>query len=357
MQIKIISASQLTNEQIARWSLFQQADPVLHSPYFHPEFTLAVASVRNDVETAVLYENGRTVGFFPFQRGKGDVGLPVGGKMSDFQGVIVESGFEWSPEELLHGCGLSAWRFDHLIASQKPFQPYHWRLAGSPYLDLSAGWKGYEARQLREHSSSFKRNMRKFRQAERESHKIRFEYHTDSSPLFATLVEWKQKQYRETGVTDVLSFAWTEKLLREVLTRDGEGFAGVLSALYIDDVLAAVLLSMKSYEVLHAWFSAYGPEFAQYSPGLMLWIELAKAAESEGIRRIDLGKGPETYKKHFMSDSIPLAEGSIDTRPIARMLNRQWNNAYHWLRSSSLKKPLLAPGRFIRRMLERKGMK
>ena len=118
---------------------------------------------------------------------------------------------------------------------------------------------------------------------------------------------------------------WTVALLQRILTYNSEPFSGILSALYIENVLAAVLLSMKSYGVLHGWFSAYNPQFAQFSPGLILWLEMAKAAEKLGVNRIDLGKGPEDYKKHLMSDSIAVAEGSIDTRPLARIIRRNWH--------------------------------
>jgi CelD/BcsL family acetyltransferase involved in cellulose biosynthesis len=194
--------------------------------------------------------------------------------------------------------------------------------------------------------------MQKYRGAQRKAGEVRFEYRAADPKLFDLLVEWKRKQYLETGVADVLALGWTEKLLREILARQSAEFSGVLSALYITDVPAALLLSMRSGDVLHAWFTAYGPEYAEFSPGLLLWIELAKAADAEGFRRVDLGKGPEEYKKHFMSGEIMLAEGSVDTRPVSRILRRNWDKAYHWLRNSPLKKPLLVPGRFVRRMME-----
>ena len=90
----------------------------------------------------------------------------------------------------------------------------------------------------------------------------------------------------------------------------------MMSALYMGDVLAAVLLSMRSYGVLHAWFSAYRPDFAPLSPGLILWLELARLCPELGIRRIDMGKGPEEYKRHLMSGAIDVAEGSVDLRPV-----------------------------------------
>jgi hypothetical protein len=130
----------------------------------------------------------------------------------------------------------------------------------------------------------------------------------------------------------------------------------VLSSLYIGDSLAAVLLSMRSHDVLHAWFSAYSTQHAEFSPGLLLFLELAKAADAEDFRRIDLGKGPEAYKRQLMSGETLVAEGSLDVRPMTRFVRRQWDRTYHWLKGSSLRKPLLAPGRFVRRLIEKRNM-
>ncbi len=77
-------------------------------------------------------------------------------------------------------------------------------------------------------------------------------------------MQWKTDQYRRTGVTNVLGFPWTVALLERILAAEGEGFSGMMSALYMGDVLAAVLLSMRSYGVMHAWFSAYRPDLAPF---------------------------------------------------------------------------------------------
>ncbi len=357
MRIEAIPAVQLTADQLSLWSQFQRADATLDSPYFRPEFTQAVAAVRGGVEVGVLEDGKDILGFFPFQRGKWNVGMPVGGKMSDFHGLISRQGVDFNPQEILKGCKLSAWHFDHLIAGQEPFRPYHWSVAGSPYMDLSGGWQAYEKRQLAVHKISYKRICTKLRQVEREAGEVRLEVHAADNKAFSSMIDWKRKQYQATGVTDILAVDWTVALLQRILSYKDEPFSGILSALYIDNILAAVLLSMKSYGVLHSWFSAYSPQFAQFSPGLIMWLELAKVAEKWGIERIDLGKGPEDYKRHIMSDSIAVAEGSVDTRPLARIIRRHWHRAFHWLRNTPLRTPLLTPGRFIRRMIETNNLK
>ena len=139
MKISVVPGEKLTPELVLRWSQLQRRDPALASPYFRPEFTRAVAAVRDDVEVGVMRQGGEVVGFFPYQRSRRNVGRPVGGRLSDYQGVIAQSGVCWDAEELLRGCRLRAWHFDHLLTAQEPFSKYHRVAAESPYIDIGDG--------------------------------------------------------------------------------------------------------------------------------------------------------------------------------------------------------------------------
>ena len=352
MRIHSLPADQLTPEHFHAWSELQCADSAFDSPYFRPEFTQAVASIRGDVEVGLLEQDGAWVGFFPFQRGRRNVALPVGGIVSDFQAVIVRKDVAWDVRQLLQGCKLSAWRFDHLIAAQEPLRPYHWNMMSSPYLDLSQGWEGYQAGQRVLHKYSLKKWMQKSRQAARQAGPLRLEVDSPSPAVFQALVRWKVEQYRRTGVTDVLAFDWTVALLERIRAARGEAFSGMTSALYMGDSLAAVLFSMRSGGVLHSWFSAYNPDIASYSPGIVLFLEIARTFPELGVQRVDLGKGPERYKQQLASGAVELAEGSVDLRPITGMIRRNCHRAYQWVRHSPLRRPLLGPGQFLRRMIE-----
>ena len=144
-----------------------------------------------------------------------------------------------------------------------------------------------------------------------------FEFSTGDPAVFKKLVEWKTAQYRRTHLTNILGFPWVRNLLERLLSRQDEAFCGVLSGLYIGDRLAAVELGLRSYGVLHDWFPAYDPAMAQFSPGLILTLELSRAAAARGIRRIDRGKGMERHKKCFMSGTIMMAEGTVTCGPLA----------------------------------------
>jgi CelD/BcsL family acetyltransferase involved in cellulose biosynthesis len=341
----------LTPEEVHAWSDLQRADPTLESPFFRPEFTQAVAAVRADVEVAILEEAGQPVGFFPFQRGRWRAGRPVGGRMSDYQGLIARQGLAWSAEELLRSCRLSAWDFDHLVTSQEVFRPYHFTLGGSPYADLSRGFDAFVTARREEGVRTINRVKRLRRKLEREKGDVRLAFHTNDRGVFEALLAWKSTQYRRTRVTDVFAFSWTVQLLERVLAVKDEAFRGILTALYVRDRLVAIEMSLCSHDVIHSWFPAYDHEFARYSPGLVLQLELLREAATGGFRRYDMGKGSAQYKDSFASGVVPLAEGSValgSLGSLRRLARRAWYQTRTWARTSPLGAPMRLAGRLTR---------
>ena len=342
MNVRVLRPAQLTPDQIAAWSRMQAEDPALDSPFFRPEFTQSVATVRDDVEIALLEDAGRPVGFFPYQRDRGDIGRPVGGYMSDFQGLILAAGHECSPRDIVRECGLRAWRFDHLLTSQARFQPYHWLTAASPYMDLSQGFDAYQANR-NQASNHLKQMLRKMRKVQREVGPVRYEPYCTAGEVLNTLIAWKVEQYRRIKVINYLQPDWTRDLLHRLLLLRDHDFRGVLSALYIGDQLAAARFDIQSGAVLHLWILAYDVSLAKHSPGSMLLVETARSAQSVGIRRIDLGKGQERYKQQFMSGATPVAEGSVDVRAMTSSISRGWRRTRELVRAS----PFGAPAQYV----------
>ncbi len=350
MDVKLVHPAELTAEQVSIWSQLQRADKAVDSPYFRPEFTLTAASVRNDVEVAVLYEGGEIVGFFPFQRNRFNVGKPVGGRLSDFQGVIVRKGLVWSVDELMRGCRLSAWDFDHLIASQQAFSPHQWLTDESPFLDLSNGFEAYVAGVRKTNSNHIKNTLRKSRKIAREIGPLRLEFNTSDNTVFQTLMKLKSRQYQRTDLLDIFRIPWIVKFLERIRAEQTEDFSGVLSALYVGDELAAAHFGMRSGNVLHYWFPTYDRKFLQFSPGAILMLELARVAETVGIHRIDLGRGSEQFKRCFMTGAIQVAEGSVECRPISKAIRQNWRRTCKWVKTSPLRAQVELPLRATRSM-------
>jgi CelD/BcsL family acetyltransferase involved in cellulose biosynthesis len=348
MKITVLPAAQLTAAHLDAWDRFQRADPALDSPYFRPEFTQAVAAVRADVRVALLEEGGEIGGFFPFQRGRLGTARPVGGKMCDFQGVIARRGLDFDAGALVRACGLHAWDFDHVPAAQTRFGPWQLATADSPFMDLSRGFDAYRAHCDRPGPMSFKRLAEKARKMERQIGPLRFVAHAAEPQALAALLVWKSAQYRRKKVTDVFAFGWTVQLLERVLAERSPAFRGMLHALYAGDQLAAVELILRSYGVCHSWFPAYNPDLARYSPGLLLVVEQAKAAQHMGVRRIDLGKGVADYKAYFMNGASVVTEGCVAPRSLVRWLRIGWRRTHAWAKAGLLGGPVRLAGRWTR---------
>ena len=242
MNVRSISAADLTPEHVAAWSRVLASDPVLASPFFRPEFTQAVAAVRKDVEVAILREGEEAVGFFPYQRQRGNVAVPVGGPLCDFQGAVVRRGISVDARQLLRDCGLAAWHFNHLVASQEAFRPYHHVLWDSPYMDLRGGFDAYRRTKHENGSGMLASAERKARKMTREIGSLRLVPHTCERGVFDLLMDWKVQQYRRIHATNFLASAWTVALLERIRNTAGSAFAGMLSVLYAGGRPAAVHL-------------------------------------------------------------------------------------------------------------------
>src|SRR6185503_1579111 len=182
---------------IAAWRSIQEREPRFESPYFCPEFTRAVGSVRDDVRVVVIENDGRPAGFFPHQRAAWGRGSPVGGALSDYHGVIAAPTAQWSVAGLMRAARLSVWTFDHLVDTAGRFAPYVTTSAAeSPQIEL-AGFKP---------APDFARKARKLA---REVGELAFSLHEPASGTLERLFEWKSEQYRRTGLTDAFGVRWT----------------------------------------------------------------------------------------------------------------------------------------------------
>lgn len=349
MHIRVVPARHLTSDLCARWSDIQRANPQLASPYFRPEFTQLVAEVRDDVEIAVIEHEGDVVGFLPFQRQGRVHAQPVAGRLSDFHGVIAAADFACNPLELIRGCDLTSWKFDHLLVSQMDFEPFMWTRSRSPYLDLSGGFKAYEAERKADNSelSTIKRKLNKLA---REVGPLRLEWNSTDREALDTLYRWKGDQYERTGLRNLFSFEWIRKFLDRLFERREPELTGLLACLYAGDQLVAAHLGMSAQQTLHWWFPSYERELGRYSPGLGLIYMMAQQANGHGITRIDFGKGDEEYKFRLASGYDEVAEGCVDVRVGARLIRRTWQATRDWVRSSPLHGPTQVPLRWFRRM-------
>ena len=337
MRTHLVKPHELDRQAIARWRELQAGNDALASPYFSPEFTLAVADVRDDVYVTLLEDDRKIVGFFPFQRRWG-AGSPVGGRLSDHHGVIAAPGTRWDWNQVLRGSGLGYWQFDHLAAYQRP--PGEWAHSVSHAIDLSGGYAAYRNAKVKAHSETVLRVERKMRKIEREVAPLRFVVNTDDLSVLETVIRLKLDKCRRTGAIEYFNWPWTRALVARIQAIDEPGFGGRLSALYAGDTLIAAHFGMRSERVWHIWFSVYERDWGNWSPGNMLMLKMAQAAAASGHVVMDFGKGDEAYKVALGNGGLPLVEGCLTRASAATGLRVARKSMGRLLRASGLMQPV-----------------
>src|SRR5689334_11411149 len=101
MQISVARPNELGSGEIAAWHSMQRQTPSLGNPFLSPEFAIAVGKFRPDARIAVLADGPTITGFFPFQRRRFGIGVPIAAGLNDCQGLIHAPGMEWDARELL----------------------------------------------------------------------------------------------------------------------------------------------------------------------------------------------------------------------------------------------------------------
>jgi CelD/BcsL family acetyltransferase involved in cellulose biosynthesis len=269
--------------------------------------------------------------------------------LSDYQAVIAGADVKWDVAELMRGCRLAAWEFDHQLASQQQLATHFANISPSWRMDCSPGYDAYLAGRKAAGAGGLSEMLRKSRKLARE-HAVRFQWHCTDEAVFDQLLAWKSQQYRRGGLLDLFTQQWIVALLKNIWRTQLPTLAGVLSVLYVDEKPAAIHFAMRSGGLLHSWFPAYDPELGKYSPGSVLLLQIAEHAQASGVAAIDLGKGSEDYKQTLANCSVPLAEGAVETRPVVAALRRGWRQTRQWVRQSPLREQARMPVRFFKRM-------
>jgi CelD/BcsL family acetyltransferase involved in cellulose biosynthesis len=350
MTLTVLNARELTPSHWERWTYLQRNNPDLDSPYFCADYFKIIASLREDVFVAILGPKDEPTVFFPFQRRRLGFGQPVGSRLSDFHGVIALRDAAFDVPELMRASGLVSWEFHALLVSQAPFASYHAETYDSHYLDTSGGLKGYEASIHRPGSQQRQKLRSYLRKATEKFGKVELVPHVADPKVLDMLLDWKSAQYRESQTVDNFSYDWMRQLMHRIHAHQGEDFAGMLSALYFGDEIAAVHMGMRSRTVWHWWIMRHEEKFNEFRPGMLQMYLTTDQAPRYGVKRLDLGYGDEGYKPRFRSGAFPVAAGRVEMPSLAVSMRRWREGLETWVRKSRLYPVIKYPGRLIKRV-------
>jgi CelD/BcsL family acetyltransferase involved in cellulose biosynthesis len=336
--LRFVGFDALTAEELDRWHLLRDGNPLLDSPYFHPGFAAAVHATGSAVQVAVDADAAGTVrALLPVHRDRSLL-RPVGWPGADFQGPVLAEGSSFPALDLL-GSGVRGLEFDHLLDGLADFEPWIESRRPSPFLDVTGGMDGYLGRASRSGKDNMGQARRRTAKAERTYGAVRFAADTVDPAALERVIELKRAQYAATGARDYFAEPGRRELLSRLLHTRDSSFGGILSTLHAGPTLVAAHFGMRAGGVLHWWFPVYDPEFAGLAPGWMLLRELVLAAPGLGITRIDLGRGDDEYKRRAKTGETTVCQGVV-TRSTARQALRRARNSV----IATAKESPLAPG-------------
>jgi len=341
MRIDLIRPNELGPSEIAAWHSMQEATSALANPFLSPEFTLAAGRLRQESRLAVLTDGSCITGFFPFERRRLGVGVPISGWLSACQGLVHTPAAEWDARALLRACDLAVWKFDNLISEQNPFMSYHIQTVPSPILDLSSGFDRYYT-DLRSRRSHFCRELeRKTRKLGREAGGLRIVCDSRDPRILHTLIAWKSEQYRRTAHVDRFQQPWVRELLETMLETRTKELSGLLSVLYTGDQPVAAQFGLRNDGQLVGWFTGYDIRYARYSPGLIHLMLMARELASASIQTIHMGKGALKYAQSLRNGDIPVSAGVVTTRSTLGAAHDGWNRASRFALNTVRGRPAL----------------
>ncbi len=322
--IDVVRPSDLRFSEIAAWVGFQAADPVLDSPFLAPEWAFVVeraqAGRRGDIRVAVIREGSEPAGFFA-TRVVGSTAMPVGAPMCDYQALVARPGLTVDPKDLVAALDVQRLDFSHMLADQPSFRAFARGEAASHVIDVADGYAAY-ARARASESGILKDIARRRRKIERDIGPLTFTPMANCPRAFERLLEWKRRQYLQTGQTVIFDAPWTVELLRALHAVDGPDFGGGLFVLHVGDRPAAIQFHLRSRRTLHAWIIAHDPEFERYSPGLILFDEILRWMDATPYTALDLGAGDYRFKQQLANARRCVSDGFVG-RPSAASLVRE----------------------------------
>ena len=339
MRIETHRFTDLNDLIVDRWRHWIAADPSFQSAFLHPEFCRAVHAVSSNVEVAVAFEENDPIAVLPFQRISKRSAGPVGGFLSDRHGWVSKPGKRLNLSSFLELTDISSFRFHMLPADEIPEVRCMAIRRTVVFADLSMGFNAYNQRRKQLGSNVVSKLAQKERKISNEVGPLQLvEGFTEDG--FQSLLRWKQVACDNRRVKNVLATRCAQATLRHFFESESDDFRPQFLRLMAGDHLVAVHLGLICHQRVAAWFPAFNPHYARYSPGLLILLQLLRKCESWGITRVDFGNGEMGFKERFMTDESTMLEGIVDQNLFNAIFHCGWLKTRDWAKSSQLQ-PLL----------------
>ena len=306
-QYHLLKVHELTQQDHALWrKMIARLDP-FDNPLLHPDYAQLVNVVRRDVEICVVFDNGEPCGFLPFHRHFGSHGRPLGEEISGLHALVTDRD-EIDFVTLIKKCELTRFEFDQYVGKIPP--KFVFRHDKRFRINLERGYSDYV--DTLKHSNSFYTQIaRQRRKLQRDVGTLRMLWHSQEHDYRTCMIEWKSNELKYRGSRNPMASPWVINLIDELLQSESEHCKGLLSVLFAGNQIAAIHFGVVNESTLVSWIACINPKFARYSLSAILFLEMSKAAASQNVRLIDLGRGENQTKIRLANDITSLSVGAV----------------------------------------------
>jgi len=143
----------------------------------------------------------------------------------------------------------------------------------------------------------------------------------EAERILAAFLSQKAERFRQMGIADPFGDEGTRAFLRAAAVerlRSGDP-AIELSALLVDDRVAAVFAAAVDRERCSGMFQSYDAALSRFSPGELLMLHVIPAQCEAGRTVFDLGVGDDSYKESFCDEVEPLVDAVVPVTPLGRL--------------------------------------
>jgi len=319
---------------IELWRNWIAADSNFYSPFLHPEFSHAVDLSSKDVDVAVAYDGTNPTAFLPHQSFHRHSVGPVGGFLSDRHGWISKPGTRVNVSKLIELTDVNSFRFHMLPLEDIPELRCIALRRSVVHADLSEGFNAYVEKRKQLGSNVVSKLAQKERKLGNEVGPLRLE-EGFSEEGFECLLRWKREACEKRNVQNILGNLDDCNTLRNLAAMQGPDFRSHFTRLMAGDRLVAVHLGLICHDRMAAWFPAFNPDYAKYSPGLLVLLQIIRNCERWGVKRIDFGNGELAFKDRFKTGETIMLEGIVDQSLINVLLHCYWLKARDWAKAST----------------------
>lgn len=308
LSVEITSPALLSDLERQLWADAVSSHPALDSPYCTLAYVEALFSVVPQARLIRIRRNDRTVGFLALQM-RGRVAQPLGAPLTDFHSLITLPNVDIDLRAVLRALDLHRFEVSGWLGADSAFTAGDVR--ERLYVDLSGGFKTYYTEQRHQQKKFFRNAERCRRNLDAAYPELGFSWEAASEAIIDWVIARKRDQYARTGLHDVFACGWTREVLY-ALAQHKDGALRLMAGVYRNgtDVIAAEI-GLCTPDELHLWFPAYDRSAARHSPGILLSLDILKAAASEGIERVDFGCADEPYKLSMTTHKTPCYAGYV----------------------------------------------